>query len=92
MKQEIPREFTKIAKNKAEHVTPQAKYRRPALKQAVIPSEARNLALAFLRRSARLRARFLASLGMTFPAFWVPPAAWGLAQKLAMQVVGPPRA
>jgi hypothetical protein len=38
---------------------------------SVIPSEARNLALS---RSAQIRARFLASLGMT-GAFWVLPFA-----------------
>ena len=51
------------------------------LKLAVIPSEARNLALAFLGRFAPRTARFLASLGMTFHGFWVPLAAWAAAFK-----------
>jgi hypothetical protein len=46
--------------------------RRLALKLAVIPSGARNLALIFAPGSPRRRARFLASLGMTFCGFWVP--------------------
>jgi hypothetical protein len=42
---------------------------------AVIPSEARNLALIFVPQFGQRRARFLASLGMTFHGFWVPLAA-----------------
>jgi len=38
--------------------------------KTVILSEAKNLALVFLGRSAWRRARFLASLGMTFQGFW----------------------
>jgi len=44
----------------------------PALKRAVVPSEAGNLASVFWIRSASCKARFLASLGMTFHGFRAP--------------------
>jgi uncharacterized protein len=52
------------------------------MKCAVIPSEARNLALVFLGRSAQRRARFLAPLGMTPHGFWVPVSRYARATAL----------
>jgi len=73
---------TRERKRPAHDIRPQT-----ALKLAVIPSEARNLALTLAPRYPKRRARFLpfASLrvGMTFLGFWVPVSrrAWATALK-----------
>jgi Tfp pilus assembly protein PilN len=78
-KAEIRRQKAEIRKQKLEsrNMPPQPPVSHFCHEVPVIPSEARNLALAFLGQPARRRARFLASLGMTrsLHGFWVALAA-----------------